>query len=548
MTEHSPAASLCAVLLAFMVRASEAQVLYTLESPSPGAFGRFGRSASGAGDVDNDGYDDVVVGAYWEDGGAYRAGRAHIFSGQTGNLLWTLESPCSEDCGYFGSSVSGAGDVNDDGHDDIVVGAPCEDGGASDAGRAYIFSGHTGGLLWTLESPSPEYRGHFGSVSEIGDANNDSYDDVVVGALGEDGGAEDAGRAYIFSGHTGSLLCTIQSPNAEAEAEFGGAVSRAGDVNDDGYVDVIVGARDEDGGAADAGRAYILNGQTGSVIHTLQSANPESAGHFGGSVSGAGDVNNDGYVDVIVGARDEDGGELRAGRAYIFSGQTGSVLHTLQSANTEVWGGFGLSVSGAGDANGDSHDDIVVGAPFENATAGNDGRAYIFSGRTGRLLWTVLSPNPQGNGDFGYSVSSAGGVNNNGYSVVVVGAFGEDGGAEDAGRAYVFTFPPASVPDISVTGPSYRLAIQGPFPNPTVGDGVRVGLRTLEGGPRHVLLSLYDTRGRCIATVLNGTVQGGDKCTLRWSPRQKLSPGVYFLRLEADSPRSVDVRRLVVIR
>jgi hypothetical protein len=429
-----------------MAVSAQTQVLYSLVSRDPQDLGRFGHSVSGAGDVNNDGYDDVVVGTYWENGGMPRSGTAYIFSGQTGGLLYTLLSPNPENYGGFGSPVSGAGDVNNDGYDDVVVGAHGEDAGAMDAGRAYIFSGVTGAPLYTLLSPSPEAEGFFGySVSGAGDVNNDGYDDVVVGALGEDGIATDVGSAYIFSGATGAPLHTLASASPEADGSFGNSVSGAGDVNNDGYDDVVVGACFQNGGAMDAGRAYIFSGSTGELLHTLVSPSPASSGRFGNSVSGAGDVNDDGYDDVVVGASEEDGGAFEAGRAYIFSGVTGAPLYTLLSPSPEVEGFFGYSVSRIGDVNSDGHAGVVVGAKGEDGGAPTAGRAHIFSSATGALLYTLLSPNPGVAGYFGESVSGAGDVNNDGYDDVVVGAMREFGGALYSGRAYVFSPMPADM-------------------------------------------------------------------------------------------------------
>ncbi len=416
-------------------------LLYALVSPNPESNGYFGRSVSGAGDVNSDGSDDVIVGAYGEAGGATDAGRAYIFSGNGGGLLYTLQSPNAESFGYFGRVVSGAGDVNDDGHDDVIVGAYREDGGATDAGRAYVFSGNGGGLLHTLASPSPEQQGFFGSsVSGAGDVNDDGYDDAVVGAQNENGGATDAGRAYIFSGNGGSLLYTLTSSNPEYQGHFGCSVSGAGDTDEDGYDDVIAGAYEEDVDlVTSAGRAYVLSGNGGGLLRVLDLSLPEQDAWFGYSVSGAGDINNDGYGDAIVGAYREEGGASGAGRSHIFSGNGGGLLHTLVSPNPEYEGWFGKSVSGAGDVNNDGYDEVVVGAYWEDGGALDAGRAHVFSGNGGGFLHTLVSPNPESSGHFGRSVSSAGDANNDGYKDIIVGAYGEADGAPDAGRAYIFS-------------------------------------------------------------------------------------------------------------
>jgi hypothetical protein len=438
-----------------MATTSTSEVLYTLVSPNEDYEGCFGCSVSGSSDVNGDGYDDVVVGAWAESPGSSpeNAGRAYVFDGRTGNPLYTLVSPNEEEDGYFGISVSGTSDVNGDGYDDVVVGAYHEDPGSSptDAGRAYVFNGQTGNLLHTLVSPNEEPSGHFGcSASGAGDVNGDGYDDVVVGAWWEDPGPSplDAGRAYVFDGQMGNLLHTLVSPNEEYSGFFGISVSGAGDVDRDGYDDVVVGACREDPEVSPdwAGRAYVFDGQTGTPLHTLVSPNEEANGWFGYKVSGAGDVNGDGHDDVVVGAHLEDPGSSpgNAGRAYVFDGQTGNPLCTLVSPNEEQSGRFGSSVSGSGDVDGDGYDDVVVGATWEDPGLSPTyaGRAYVFDGQTGNPLCTLVSPNEEQSGCFGFSVSGSGDVNGDGYDDVVVGAYQEDPGSspEDAGRAYVYSW------------------------------------------------------------------------------------------------------------
>ncbi|MFQ6092314.1 MAG: M6 family metalloprotease domain-containing protein, partial [bacterium] len=195
----------------------------------------------------------------------------------------------------LGYSVSGAGDVNGDGFDDLIVGAPLNDAGGPDAGRAYLYSGTTGALLYTLPGGGP--GDHFGwSVSGAGDVNDDGYADLIVGAPLNDAGGADAGRAYIYSGATGTLLYPF---TGQAAGDWlGVSVSGAGDVNNDGYADLIVGAPLNDAGSTDAGRVYIYSGATGALLYTF--TGEAAVDQLGSSVSGAGDVNNDGCDDLIV--------------------------------------------------------------------------------------------------------------------------------------------------------------------------------------------------------------------------------------------------------
>ncbi len=402
------------------------QALYTFTGEAAGD--EFGVSVSGAGDVNGDGYPDLIVGAYLNDAGGTKtnAGRAYVYSGKTGGLLYTFTGEAEVD--FFGFSVSGAGDVNKDGYADLIVGAWRSDAGGTkpEAGRAYVYSGRTGGLLYTFTGEA--VADHFGySVSGTGDVNGDAYADLVVGARDNDAGGTNAGRAYVYSGQTGGLLHTF---TGEAAGDgLGVSVSGAGDINNDGYADLIVGAVFV--GASGIGRAYVYSGKTGGLLHTFIGGMSDG---FGGSVSGAGDVNKDGYADLIVGACEDDWATTRTGRAYVYSGQTGGLLHTFTGeAYTDL---FGVSVSGAGDVNGDGYADLLVGAWANDSGGWDAGRAYVYSGQTGALLYTF---NGEAAADhFGVSVSGAGDVNNDGYDDLIVGASGNDAGGTAAGRAYAY--------------------------------------------------------------------------------------------------------------
>lgn len=233
----------------------------------------------------------------------------------------------------------------------------------------------------------------------------------------------------------------IDSPNPEAGGWFGSAVA-AGDVNGDGRVDIVVGARLEDVGITqDQGRVYVFDGCTRALIHTLTAPGSPSCGatfgcRFGQAVS-AGDVTGDGQVDIIVGAPMEGvGGNSRQGRAYVFDGATGAPIFILNTPNPHSGARFGASVA-AGDVNGDGRADIFVGGPGQCVNVPPlicAGQVFVFDGMTGGVIRTLNSPNPFEGGLFGGS-AAAGDVSGDARADVVVGAPGEFG---SDGRVHVF--------------------------------------------------------------------------------------------------------------
>ena len=321
----------------------------------------------------------MIVGAPQEDPDSSppAAGRAYVFSGQDGSVLFELASPNEETSGQFGDSVSGAGDVDQDGFADVLVGAPSEDTGAGPgAGQAYVFSGQDGSVILELASPNEEEGGTFGySVAGAGDVDRDGVADVIVGAVNEEPGAQggcrpgpcpiNAGRAYVFSGRDGNVLLQLLSPNQEERGEFGISVASAGDVNQDGSADVIVGAKQEDPGTSpvDAGRAYVFSGRDGSLLAEIVSPNEVAQAQFGSSVAGAGDVDQDGFPDLLVAAGVDH-------RVYVFNGRDMSLLSDLGTPEGALF--FGSSAANAGDVNGDGIADQIVGA------WGGLGRAFVF--------------------------------------------------------------------------------------------------------------------------------------------------------------------------
>jgi hypothetical protein len=412
---------------------------------------RFGQSVGTAGDVNGDGYSDVIVGAHWYDNGQSSEGRAYVYHGSGTGLCaspaWTAES--NQAGAWFGFSVGTAGDVNGDGHSDVIVGARYYSGGESYEGRAYIYNGSPLGLAtthdWTIEG-GQEGADLGNSVATAGDVNGDGLSDVIVGARLYDGGQTDEGRAYVFHGAATGLSTThawIAESN-QTSALFSRSVGTAGDVNGDGYSDVIVGAPYYDNGQDNEGRAYIYHGSALglSTMPNRWLEGNQAHAHFGKSVGTAGDVNGDGYSDVIVGAPEHDNEEMEEGRAYIYHGSATGLSSTANwvAESDRADALFGYSVGTAGDVNGDGYSDVIVGAPgyYDEETAG--GRAYVYHGSASGLSaaanWTAESD--RDGADFACSVGTAGDINGDGYSDIIIGASRHQNGQTYEGRAFVY--------------------------------------------------------------------------------------------------------------
>ena len=401
-------------------------------------FDNFGISLAAAGDVNHDGFSDVIVGAHLNDAGGNEAGRAYIyFGGPNMNNLADVVLTGEASLFNFGNSVASAGDVNRDGFADVIV-------GSSAAERAYLyFGGPSMDNLADVVFSGENSFDLFGfSVSSAGDVNRDGFADVIVGAHWNHAGGTLAGRAYLYFGSASMDNTSDVIFTGEASGDACGvSVASAGDVNADGFADVIIGAYLNDAAGEDAGCAYIYFGGAGAnnipdVILTGEAAHD----HFGVRVASAGDVNHDGFADVIVGASMNSANGILSGRAYLyFGGPSMDNLADVIFTGETSYDYFGASLAAAGDVNRDGFADVIIGAEGNDAGGFDAGRAYIyFGGANMDNLADVTLTGAAGFDNFGHSVATAGDVNHDGFSEVIVGAYLNDAGGTDAGSAYLY--------------------------------------------------------------------------------------------------------------
>ncbi len=423
----------------------ESDARYTSTSPSAE-----GGRAVALGDANNDGFSDVLVGFPGENTVRLYYGSAVL------DTIPDLTFVGPQSGERFGASVA-FGDIDDDGFDDIIIGAPSNDTGATDAGMVYLYRGNEDATVDLSVSGTQEGEALGSSLASGMDFSGDGIVDWATGSPGYDGIGPDAGRVYVFYGGGLDNSADLTLEGAAPGDHFGTSVASARDFNADGTADLVVGAPKHSESLTEAGRIYVFPGGSSANLPFLTADGPAAKSDFGASVAGIGDYNGDGIDDVAAGAPlyDSPGGQNLGAVLYFYGGTSAPGAANLQINGTRTNEYFGSSVAPAGHPQEGDEQDMLVGAPgYVSEVTGSPerneyGRVYLFgAGSTNISGAVVIASGKVPSANFGAAVAGDGDLNKDGYSDWLVGAPNDPSLASGAGRAFAFKGGRGGIPGL----------------------------------------------------------------------------------------------------